>query len=63
MLRNLPSVVFIMLALVTTDTYPAPVLRACSNPARRILSVPWEVATQKSMARSSVTLKPSLPRA
>ena len=41
----------------------APVRFACSNASLMILSLPCDVVTVKSMARSSVTFTPSLPNA
>ena len=63
MSRNLPSVVFTMLALVTTVTVSFPVRCAWAKAASIIRSEPWLVMTRKSMPRSSVTLTPWLPTA
>ena len=63
MSRNLPSVVFTMLALVTMVTRSRPVLRAWAKAASIMRREPCVVMTRKSMARSSVTFMPWLPTA
>ena len=58
---NMPSVFFMMLALVTMATLVLPFSRAYSKAARTMRRVPASVVTLKSMERSSQGLMPWLP--
>jgi len=60
--KNLPSVVFITFAFVTIVTFFILFFFAYSNANLIILSDPCVVVTVKSIARSSVTEIPLLPR-
>ena len=60
--RKSPSTSFTILALVTTVTLCLPFLRAKSKAARAMRSAPGFVQTLKSMASSSPTRMPRLPR-
>lgn len=51
--ENLPSVFFIILALVTMATLVLPLFFAYSKAALAILSVPQSVVTLKSMGKNS----------
>ena len=61
MALKLPSVFFMMLALVTMDTRFLPLLRANSKAARAMRRVPGRVVTLKSMASTSGISTPRLP--
>ena len=55
--------VFTTFALVTMVTLSRPVRCAWANAASMMRSEPWVVMTRKSIARSSVALRPWLPTA